>query len=310
MSSKKRKAGAVCVAQVGAGSSVWVSGFRNAVAELPSTPEAVEVICRDYSSVYLLGSPANASLIWSLLTSGHSDSLWVHIGHPDMGRHMPPLLIMSALWAKIKDPEVWRKAGLRDGVSYLMSSGQLSSEYATLSALKAHPVWPLLSFVSGFSPSLSAKLLGYIRNPFFFRGDASDGRSLFRYLGLYSESFESRSFAGTRLFRAAVSTGAWTGGASCPKQGGPGSFLWSTYVREDFSDAGLLKATRQFVSCLVDYWRAAESPHPEAFVPEYAFGSKRIAERFREHESAVFSQDSGVLLTRLCRPGILIDRQG
>lgn len=240
-------------------------------------------------SVYIVGFPENAALVLHLYERYSNTSVSVFLGTP-----MPFLHINSAADSILDNIDLlkslppslggWHKCTELDYYTARMQCAlmDLAPVEWTVDLWRQHPLSKKLNFVYGLDIYVTSKLICLIGDPrWFIDVDKPNKiRKLLAYLGLKYDNLEkihdktcdevvSYSKSANRCW---IAVNSWTGGLwydDAPASE-PSCFLWAKAKKEQNELLGVHKATKLFVSFLVDIW-LDEASNFEMFVPKYFF---------------------------------------
>ena len=241
-------------------------------------------------NVYVVGFPDNAALVAALHERYSESSVSVWLGTPmpflhsaidsadsildniDILKSLPPSL---GGWHKCVDLD-YKTALLQ------CSLMELTDIEWTDELWNQHPLAKKLSFIYGLDNYVTSKLMCLVGDPrWFIDVDKPNKiRKLLAYLGLkysnlekvHDKSFEDIASYSKGANRCWIAVNSWTGGLGYDDASAadPSCFLWAKAKSTRNELLGIHKATKLFISFLVDIW-LDEASSSELFVPKYFF---------------------------------------
>lgn len=264
-------------------------------------------VFQESTSAAIVAFPTNVGLITDIYLRKHKDpeySMWVAspllvaATKPD---RIDPVVILESSCSI--DPHLspslggWHRFGKEDYPAYalaeIVSRDKNISDHA-VQLLKAHPVWPALSFISGLNLKMCCRLLATVLDPRWYVDLKQPARTsrLESYLGLtlrvqrtaldlldqvdiskkssrerVDKVLNSMSDYDARMVErcTAVQYCWWKDPdtLTCPDRGltpgtplleSPGGFLWRVWFSHGQSPKGYLRTSQQFVRFLRDAW--------------------------------------------------------
>jgi len=286
--------------------TTWLESHPRHVAS--NIEELLETkIFRESTSVAIIAFPINVGLITDIYLRKHKKpdySIWVTspalvaATKPD---RIDPVSVLEASCGI--DPHLspslggWHQFGKEDYPAYalaeIVSRDNNISDHA-IQLLKAHPVWPALSFISGLNLKMCCRVVASILDPRWYVDLKQPGRTsrLESYMGLtlrvqraalnmlsninvneehehnkLDNALESMTKYDARMVErcTAVQYCWWKDPEvlTCPDRGlspgmslleSPGGFLWRVWFSHGKSPKGYLRTSQQFVRFLRDAW--------------------------------------------------------
>lgn len=284
-------------------------------SNVSATEFAASDICQNADKIRLLGLPSNATLIEELCARGtaNDDLARVEIGTPLFCRTLqqttPDEVISGMERLDGISPSLggWHKASAHDAIIYRLIRAVVYGGVSREKLLEAHPAYPAISFLPGFSRPDAEFLLALIGDPRWYIDLSRPGRTakLRSYLGLRTPILlhvwdgipDDKEQFGTTIYRTWHLVDTWTGGKreapGLPALDRPNNFLWRRFCEFEDPIRGAMRASALFVSFLREVWLDAISPQ-ELFVPEYFFSRTgpevaavdqdgSVAQAYREH---------------------------
>lgn len=286
--------------------TTWLEPHPRRVAE--NVEQFVESkLFSDSTSVAVVAFQNNVSLITEIYLHRHKDpnyTIWVSspalVGTAKPDR-IDPVSVLEA--SRGLDPHLspslggWHKFGKKDYPSYalseMVSRDNVISKHA-IQLLKAHPVWPALSFISGLNLKMCCRLFAIILDPRWFIDLNQPARTsrLESYLGLTLKVQRSAlnllrnarpaekggqqrldkalsrvsDYETKRIERCTVSQYCWwqdpailtvidtSKTSKALLLDEPGGFLWRIWFSHGTASKGYLRTSQQFIRFLRDAW--------------------------------------------------------
>lgn len=251
---------------------------------LLGTVANVPFIAKVYKQYCLSGAGGKVELASPRICESASE-----LAHPDVVLcRMRQCIMAGSLggWHRMTDVDYATyaiAADLRNGFN-----GQVEQ------ALKLHPIWRYLSFITKIDTSAVAHVLAALLDPRWFVDLENPSRlsRLLVFLGLDEKTVEA-AMAGQvtneRSKRCHWVLRAWNsyGAPDTIEQGQPGNFLWRRWAHHGGGVRGSLGASRAFVCYLVRAWQQtllATQLLGDFFLPEMLLRQDEVA-ALREHLS-------------------------